>query len=83
MGAKGIGVIKGGSVNWQQRWNCVGLDSRGVNNFRMGCSVNGLRGDIGVDYRGESGADGLRGGVLVSGGDMVLMVFVFSGGYWC
>ena len=67
MGAKGTGVIKGGSVNWQQSWNCVGLDSRGVNNFRVGCSVNGLRGDIGVDCRGGSGADGLRG-VLVSGG---------------
>ena len=82
MGAKGTGVIKGGSVNWQQRWNCVGLDSRGVNNFRVGCSVNGLRGDIGVDCRGGSGADGLRGGVGFWG-IMVLMVSVFSGGCWC
>ena len=59
----------------------------------MGCCVNGLRRDIGVDCRGGSGANGLRGelisgggngvdglrGVLVCRGDMVLMV---SGGCW-
>jgi hypothetical protein len=42
----------------------------------VGCCVNRLRRDIGVDCRGGSGANGLRG-ELISGGEMVLMV---SGG---